>query len=227
MYIPRFVQPSNFTLVIICRFILAHSCELRCWLQDNRFKHYHGCHCDGCLGASHKAPVLHTCVHPCINHSVSSSRIDQCAGSLLPVESRQDGLPHMHGIIPWCSIRISGDWSFSCSTDPSFDLKFTTVFFFSFWFIRSMLKFHFLHACLCNSDLVELFLQLLVSFAKIIIQSIWPQVEILGRLQGTEIFCNVKQYPVVHETPTVLTVRIETSFLCFVNSSSIKEKYRH
>lgn len=71
---------------------------------------------------------------------------------------------------------------------------------------------------------IGLSVALLVSFAKIIIQSIWPQVEILGRLQGTEIFCNVKQYPVVHETPTVLTVRIETSFLCFVNSSSIKEK---
>ncbi|XP_052146246.1 low affinity sulfate transporter 3-like isoform X2 [Oryza glaberrima] len=71
---------------------------------------------------------------------------------------------------------------------------------------------------------IGLSVALLVSFAKIIIQSIWPQVEILGRLQGTEIFCNVKQYPVVRETPTVLTVRIETSFLCFVNSSSIKEK---
>uniref|UniRef100_A0A0E0KA05 STAS domain-containing protein n=1 Tax=Oryza punctata TaxID=4537 RepID=A0A0E0KA05_ORYPU len=71
---------------------------------------------------------------------------------------------------------------------------------------------------------IGLSVALVVSFAKIIIQSIRAQVEILGRLQGTEIFCNVKQYPLVHETPTVLTVRIETSFLCFVNASSVKEK---
>uniref|UniRef100_A0A0D9VQP4 STAS domain-containing protein n=1 Tax=Leersia perrieri TaxID=77586 RepID=A0A0D9VQP4_9ORYZ len=63
-----------------------------------------------------------------------------------------------------------------------------------------------------------------VSFAKIIIQSIRPQVEILGRLQGTDIFCSIKQYPVVCQTPTVLATRIETSFLCFVNASSVKEK---
>ncbi|XP_015690909.1 sulfate transporter 2.1-like isoform X3 [Oryza brachyantha] len=63
-----------------------------------------------------------------------------------------------------------------------------------------------------------------VSFAKIVIQSIRSQVEILGRLQGTDIFCSINQYPVVQQTPTVLTIRIETSFLCFINASSIKEK---
>ncbi|KAF0911161.1 hypothetical protein E2562_007939, partial [Oryza meyeriana var. granulata] len=71
---------------------------------------------------------------------------------------------------------------------------------------------------------IGLSVALVVSFAKIIIQSIRPQVEILGRLRGTDIFCSIKQYPVVHQTPTVLTIRIETSFFCFVNASFIKEK---
>ncbi|WVZ55824.1 hypothetical protein U9M48_006433 [Paspalum notatum var. saurae] len=63
-----------------------------------------------------------------------------------------------------------------------------------------------------------------VSFVKVIVHSAWPQVEILGRLQGTNIFCNTKQYPMVCETPAVLTIRISTSFLCFVNASFIREK---
>ncbi|KAL5218733.1 hypothetical protein ABZP36_019417 [Zizania latifolia] len=63
-----------------------------------------------------------------------------------------------------------------------------------------------------------------VSFAKIIIQSIRPQVQILGRLPGTDVFCSIKQYPVVCQIPTVLTIRIETSFLCFINASFIREK---
>ncbi|KAJ1298386.1 hypothetical protein BS78_01G448800 [Paspalum vaginatum] len=63
-----------------------------------------------------------------------------------------------------------------------------------------------------------------VSFAKVIVHSAWPQVEILGRLEGTNIFCNIKQYPMVCETPAVLTIRVSTSFLCFVNASFIREK---
>ncbi|KAG8073844.1 hypothetical protein GUJ93_ZPchr0006g40913 [Zizania palustris] len=63
-----------------------------------------------------------------------------------------------------------------------------------------------------------------VSFAKIIIQSIRPRVQILGRLPGTDVFCSIKQYPVVCQTPTLLTIRIETSFLCFINASFIREK---
>lgn len=63
-----------------------------------------------------------------------------------------------------------------------------------------------------------------VSFAKVIVHSIWPQVQILGRLQGTDIFCNIKQYPMVCQTPAVLTTRIDTSFLCFINASFIRER---
>lgn len=63
-----------------------------------------------------------------------------------------------------------------------------------------------------------------ISFAKIIIQSLRPQVEILGRLQGTDIFCSVRQYPVACLTPTVLPIRVDTSFLCFINATSVKER---
>ncbi|RLN19079.1 sulfate transporter 2.1-like isoform X2 [Panicum miliaceum] len=63
-----------------------------------------------------------------------------------------------------------------------------------------------------------------VSFAKIIVHSVRPQVEILGRFHDTDTFCNTKQYPMVGETPTVLTARIGTSFLCFVNANSIRER---
>ncbi|CAN6285338.1 unnamed protein product [Urochloa humidicola] len=63
-----------------------------------------------------------------------------------------------------------------------------------------------------------------ISFAKIIIQSLRPQVEVLGRLQGTNIFCSIRQYPVACRTPTVLTIRIDTSFMCFINATYIKER---
>ncbi|GJN30573.1 hypothetical protein PR202_gb18887 [Eleusine coracana subsp. coracana] len=66
--------------------------------------------------------------------------------------------------------------------------------------------------------------QLAISFAKIIIQSLRPQVEILGRIQGTNIFCSIRQYPVACRIPTVQTIRIDTSFLCFINATFIKER---
>jgi low affinity sulfate transporter 2 len=71
---------------------------------------------------------------------------------------------------------------------------------------------------------IGLAVALAISFAKIIIQSIRPQVEVLGRLQGTNIFCSIRQYPVACRIPSVLTIRIDTSFLCFINSTFIKER---
>uniref|UniRef100_A0A453IRI1 SLC26A/SulP transporter domain-containing protein n=1 Tax=Aegilops tauschii subsp. strangulata TaxID=200361 RepID=A0A453IRI1_AEGTS len=67
---------------------------------------------------------------------------------------------------------------------------------------------------------------LAISFAKIIIQSLRPQVEVLGRLQGTNTFCSVRQYPVACRTPAVQVIRIDTSFLCFINATFIKERYQ-
>ncbi|KAK8446587.1 hypothetical protein SEVIR_9G510500v4 [Setaria viridis] len=71
---------------------------------------------------------------------------------------------------------------------------------------------------------MEYILQVGVSFAKVIVHSVRPQVQILGRLRGTNIFCNIKQYPMVCQTPAVLTTRIDTSFLCFINANFIRER---
>ncbi|GJN08787.1 hypothetical protein PR202_ga26743 [Eleusine coracana subsp. coracana] len=71
---------------------------------------------------------------------------------------------------------------------------------------------------------IGLAVALAISFAKIIIQSLRPQVEILGRIQGTNIFCSIRQYPVACRIPTVQTIRIDTSFLCFINATFIKER---
>lgn len=71
---------------------------------------------------------------------------------------------------------------------------------------------------------IGLAVALAISFAKIIIQSVRPQVEVLGRLQGTNIFCSIRQYPVACQTPTVLPIRMDTSFLCFINATFIKER---
>jgi len=71
---------------------------------------------------------------------------------------------------------------------------------------------------------IGLSVAIVISFAKIVVHSVWPQVEILGRLQGTNIFCNMEQYPMVCQTPAVLAIRISTSFLCFINGNSIREK---
>ncbi|XP_066356476.1 low affinity sulfate transporter 3-like isoform X2 [Miscanthus floridulus] len=71
---------------------------------------------------------------------------------------------------------------------------------------------------------IGLAVALAISFAKIIIQSLRPQVEVLGRLQGTNIFCSIRQYPVACQTPTVLPIRMDTSFLYFINATFIKER---
>ncbi|KAK3031477.1 hypothetical protein RJ639_035512, partial [Escallonia herrerae] len=56
-----------------------------------------------------------------------------------------------------------------------------------------------------------------ISFAKIILNSIQPGTETLGRLPGTDMFCDVNQYPMAVETPGVLVIRIKSALLCFAN----------
>ncbi|OAY35879.1 low affinity sulfate transporter 3 isoform X2 [Manihot esculenta] len=62
-----------------------------------------------------------------------------------------------------------------------------------------------------------------ISFVKIIIVSIRPGTEILGRLPGTDTFCDVDQYPMAIKTPPVLIIRIKSGFLCFANANFVKE----
>lgn len=67
-------------------------------------------------------------------------------------------------------------------------------------------------------------LQIIISFAKIVIRAIRPHMEVLGRIEGTEVFCSIRQYPMVVPTQNVLLIRIDCSFLCFVNANFIRER---
>ncbi|WZZ91715.1 hypothetical protein YC2023_120294 [Brassica napus] len=63
-----------------------------------------------------------------------------------------------------------------------------------------------------------------ISFAKIILISIRPGIETLGRIPGTDIFADTDQYPMSVKTPRVLICRVKSALLCFANASSIEER---
>nr|GLL38696.1 low affinity sulfate transporter 3-like isoform X1 [Ipomoea trifida] len=64
-----------------------------------------------------------------------------------------------------------------------------------------------------------------VSFAKIILNSIQPGIEKLGRLPGTEaLFMGIDQYPMAAQTPGVVVIRTKSSLLCFANANFIKAR---
>ncbi|XP_072974297.1 low affinity sulfate transporter 3 [Typha angustifolia] len=74
---------------------------------------------------------------------------------------------------------------------------------------------------------IGLLVAITISFAKIIVRSIRPHIEMLGRMQGTNVFCSVRQYPVASQTPGILLLRIDSSFLCFMNANFIRERIIH
>ncbi|KAI8013043.1 Low affinity sulfate transporter 3 [Camellia lanceoleosa] len=63
-----------------------------------------------------------------------------------------------------------------------------------------------------------------ISFAKIILNSIRPGTEVLGRLPETDIFCDIKQCPAALRTPGILIIRFNTGLLCFANANFIRER---
>ncbi|CAN1224669.1 Sulfate transporter 2.1 [Linum grandiflorum] len=63
-----------------------------------------------------------------------------------------------------------------------------------------------------------------ISFVKIILISIQPGTEILGRIPGTDVYCDIHQYPMAIQTPPVLTIRLKSGLLCFANANFVKEK---
>ncbi|XP_019056415.1 PREDICTED: sulfate transporter 2.1-like, partial [Tarenaya hassleriana] len=63
-----------------------------------------------------------------------------------------------------------------------------------------------------------------ISFAKIILISIRPGIETLGRMPGTDIFADTDQYPMAVKTPGVLIVRVKSALLCFANANFIRER---
>ncbi|KAF3320381.1 low affinity sulfate transporter 3-like protein [Carex littledalei] len=71
---------------------------------------------------------------------------------------------------------------------------------------------------------IGLSIAIIISFAKIVIRAIRPSMEVLGRIEGTEIFCSIRQYPMAIPTPSVFLMRIDCSFLCFMNANFIRER---
>ncbi|CAI9301810.1 unnamed protein product [Lactuca saligna] len=63
-----------------------------------------------------------------------------------------------------------------------------------------------------------------VSFGRLILNSIRPGIEELGRLPETDIFCDKAQYPGVLDVPGVYIIRLNSGSFCFANASPIKER---
>ncbi|KAL2489239.1 Sulfate transporter 2.1 [Forsythia ovata] len=71
---------------------------------------------------------------------------------------------------------------------------------------------------------IGLLIAVAISFAKIIVVSIKPSTQVLGRLPGTDTFCDILQYPVAAQIPGILIVSISSGTLCFANATFIKER---
>ncbi|XP_019175251.1 PREDICTED: low affinity sulfate transporter 3 [Ipomoea nil] len=63
-----------------------------------------------------------------------------------------------------------------------------------------------------------------ISFVKVVVDVIRPSTEVLGRLPGTEIFCERAQFPAATTIPGILIVRINSGSICFANANFIVEK---
>ncbi|GLT32931.1 hypothetical protein SLA2020_075610 [Shorea laevis] len=71
---------------------------------------------------------------------------------------------------------------------------------------------------------IGLLVAVTISFAKILLNSIRPGIELLGRLPRTEIFCEINQYPMAKKTPGILTIRVNSALLCFANANFVRER---
>lgn len=71
---------------------------------------------------------------------------------------------------------------------------------------------------------IGLLIAIAVSFAKIVLISIRPGTEALGRIPGTDMFCDINQYPMAAKTPGTVIIRIKSALLCFANANTIKER---
>ncbi|XP_059433015.1 sulfate transporter 2.1-like [Corylus avellana] len=63
-----------------------------------------------------------------------------------------------------------------------------------------------------------------ISFAKILLISIRPGTETLGRIPGTDMFCDINQYPMAAKTPGAVIIRVKSALLCFANANIIVER---
>ncbi|XVE83187.1 hypothetical protein DITRI_Ditri16bG0067500 [Diplodiscus trichospermus] len=71
---------------------------------------------------------------------------------------------------------------------------------------------------------IGLLVAVTISFAKIILVSIRPGTETLGRLPGSDTFGDVNQYPMAVKTPGVLIMRLKSALLCFANANFVRER---
>ncbi|KDP32701.1 hypothetical protein JCGZ_11993 [Jatropha curcas] len=71
---------------------------------------------------------------------------------------------------------------------------------------------------------IGLLVAVTISFGKILLNSIRPSIEELGRIPRTDTFGDINQYPMAIKTPGVLIVRINSSLLCFANANFIRER---
>ncbi|CAK8567330.1 unnamed protein product [Lathyrus sativus] len=71
---------------------------------------------------------------------------------------------------------------------------------------------------------IGLLVAVVISFTKIILISIRPSTETLGKLPGTDLFCDVDQYPMAIQIPGVIIIRMKSALLCFANANFVKER---
>ncbi|KAI3757398.1 hypothetical protein L6452_04935 [Arctium lappa] len=71
---------------------------------------------------------------------------------------------------------------------------------------------------------IGLLIAVSISFGRLILNSIKPGIEELGRLPGTDIFCDKAQYPGVVDVSGVRIIRLNSGSFCFANANPIKER---
>nr|XP_043615003.1 low affinity sulfate transporter 3-like [Erigeron canadensis] len=71
---------------------------------------------------------------------------------------------------------------------------------------------------------IGLLVAVCISFGRLILSSIRPGIEELGRVPGTDIFCDKAQYPGVLEVPGVTIIRLNSGSFCFANANPIKDR---
>ncbi|XP_051123918.1 low affinity sulfate transporter 3-like isoform X2 [Andrographis paniculata] len=73
---------------------------------------------------------------------------------------------------------------------------------------------------------IGLLLAVGISLGKIIVRSIKPSIEEVGRLPETDIFCNIQQYPqlATKPPPPILPIRVNSAAICFANANFITQR---
>ncbi|RXH75659.1 hypothetical protein DVH24_039358 [Malus domestica] len=66
---------------------------------------------------------------------------------------------------------------------------------------------------------IGLLVAVTISFTKIIIISIRPGTETLGKLPGTKMFCDTARYPMAVKIPGVIIICVKSAMFCFANAN--------